>query len=130
MGNIQAFLFILFIHFLADFPLQTHEQATLKSTSNKWLFYHVGTYTLVWSAMFWVLPLHFIDGTTRFFSWFMFTLLIGVPHFIVDWTTSRLNKVFFDKGDYHNGFVGVGADQVIHYVCLLGVFYLYGLIHN
>ena len=127
MGNIQAFILILIIHFLADFALQTYEQSTKKGESNKWLFYHVGTYTLVWSTVFLILP---IQVEYPFYSWLLFTLLIGVPHFIVDWVTSRIGKPFWKSQDFHNGFVVVGADQVIHYLCLIAVFYLYGLIQN
>lgn len=42
MFNIDtALIFILLIHFLADFGLQTHEQASGKSTSLVWLTKHV-----------------------------------------------------------------------------------------
>lgn len=127
MGSIHAFILILIIHFLADFPLQTHEQATKKGESNKWLFYHVGTYTLIWSVIYMTLP---FQSEYPLLSWLTFSLLIGVPHFIVDWVTSRVGKPFWRSQDFHNGFTVVGFDQVIHYLCLIAVFYLYGLIQN
>lgn len=127
MGNIQAFILILIIHFLADFALQTHEQATKKGESNKWLFYHVGTYTLIWSVVYMTLP---IQSEYPLLHWLTFSLFIGIPHFLVDWVTSRVGKPFWKSGDLHNGFVVVGADQVIHYLCLIAVFYFFGLIHN
>jgi hypothetical protein len=43
-------------------------------------------------------------------------------HFATDYVTSRISKKFFDAKDYHNGFVVVGFDQVLHYVQLLATF--------
>ena len=125
MTAIQLFIMILVIHFLADFGLQTHEQATKKgegrSLWNRWLFYHVGVYTLIWGIVFWVIP--FKEGLHNFGGWIAFMLLVGIPHYIVDWITSRISKPFFSSGDFHNGFVVVGFDQILHYLCLLYVFY-------
>ena len=111
---------ILLIHFLADFGLQTDEQAKLKSSSNKFLFYHVGVYTLVWGIAFFFLPIKPIFLT--FWGWVGYCLLIGVPHFITDWVTSRVGKPFWEKKDTHFGFVVVGFDQIIHYLCLIWLF--------
>lgn len=113
--EINLFIHILLIHFLADFVLQTHDQAQKKSEGenafNVHLFYHTLTYTFIWAIWFLSMPfmkLYFI----------IFVLGIGIPHYFVDWCTSRISKPLFQKGDYHNGFVVVGADQLIHYVCL------------
>ena len=123
MTAIQLFVMILTIHFLADFGLQTHEQATRKGEGrsfwNRWLAYHVGVYTLVWGAVFFFLPLP--SEFQSIIGWITFCLLIGIPHYLTDWVTSRLSKPFFNSGDFHNGFVVVGADQVIHYLCLIWV---------
>ena len=125
MTYIQLFILILVIHFLADFGLQTHEQATRKGEGrsfwNRWLAYHVGVYTLVWGIIFWAIP--FKEGIHSFPGWILFMLLIGIPHYIVDWITSRISKPFFSSGDFHNGFVVVGFDQILHYLCLLYVIY-------
>lgn len=123
MNWIQVFIVILFIHFAADFALQTHEQANGKGEGskfwNKWLFYHVGVYTLIWGIAFWFLPIK--PETYNFGVWIAFMLLIGVPHYITDWITSRVGKPFWKAGDFHNGFVVVGFDQIVHYLCLIYV---------
>jgi len=107
----ELFIYMLFVHFLADFTLQTSEQAVQKSSSNKFLAYHVGTYSLMWLlASFIMLQ-----------SWYLaliFSLITFVCHFITDYATSRIGKPFWEKQDYHNGFVVVGFDQLLHYVQL------------
>ena len=118
MTYTQLFILILIVHFLADFTLQTHEQAINKGTSNKWLWYHVGTYTFVWSIIYFILPLHKDVITIGKYGWVLYIIFIGIPHFCVDWITSRMGKPFWEKKDLHNGFVVIGADQIIHYLCL------------
>lgn len=114
--DLQLFIHLILIHFLADFGLQTHEQATLKSTSNKFLAYHVGVYSLVWLiANISILGWHTIT----------FAVITFVAHFITDRFTSRIVKPFFAKQDYHNAFVGIGFDQVLHYVQLFLTFKLF-----
>ena len=107
----QLFLFILLIHFLADFGLQTHDQATQKSSNWLMLFYHVGVYSLIWlmASWFWFDELYL----ALLFAGITFAL-----HYVTDAVTSRISKPFFDKGDFHNGFVVVGFDQILHYIQL------------
>ena len=126
MTVLQLLIFMLLIHFLADFGLQTHEQATKKgegtSFFNKWLFYHVAVYTIVWGIAFIVLPLPEVESPI--FRWVFFTTYVFVTHYITDWVTSRVSKPFFSNGDFHNGFVVVGFDQLIHYLTLFPVLQL------
>lgn len=107
----RLFLFILIIHFLADFGLQTHEQANKKSSDWLILFYHVGVYSLVWLIASW-----FWFG--EFFHALLFSLITFCIHYITDAITSRISKPFFEKNDYHNGFVVIGFDQILHYIQL------------
>ena len=116
MTYTQIFILILIVHFLADFTLQTHEQATKKSSEIKWLLYHITTYTFVWSITFFILPIR--EGLYNFYGWWIFTLLIFLTHFLTDFITSRIGKPFWKNNDFHNGFVVVGADQVVHYITL------------
>jgi len=115
--QINHLIFLALIHFLADFGLQTHEQATNKGTSNKWLFYHVGVYSLIWLvAMF-----TFWDDIKLAIT---FVTITFMAHFITDWITSRIGKPFWEKNDYHNGFAVVGFDQLLHLIQLVYTFYL------
>jgi membrane-bound metal-dependent hydrolase YbcI (DUF457 family) len=81
---------------------------------------YLNTYSLVW--FFVILGLGF-----GFKLSLLFTLITGISHFITDYITSRIGKPFWKKGDYHNGFVVVGFDQVFHYVQLI---YTYNLISS
>lgn len=104
------------IHFLADFGLQTHEQAINKSSSDKFLFFHVGVYSLVWL----IATIPFLPNA-RFIPFAIITFLC---HFSTDWITSRIGKPFWAKQDLHDGFVVVGFDQVLHMIQLWYTFKL------
>lgn len=117
MIPISIFVFILIIHFLADFSLQTADQATQKSTDIRHLQRHVLTYSIVW----------FIASYPIWDSWILSLTFAGITyvcHFLTDYITSRIGKPFWEKGDYHTGFVVVGADQVAHYLQLIFTYYL------
>ena len=115
MIELKVVFFLIIVHFLADFCLQTHEQAINKSSSNKYLFYHVGTYSLAWFFAMW--------GFCGIWQMaFMFATMTFSLHFATDYVTSRISKKFFEAKDFHNGFVVVGFDQVLHYFQLLVTF--------
>lgn len=111
MITLQIIAIILVTHFLADFALQTPEQAIQKSSSNTQLLWHVSTYTAVW------LFISFgILGT--FWKPLIFVIITFLAHFGTDYYTSRIVKSYKEKEDYHNMFVVIGADQVLHYAQL------------
>ena len=128
MTELQLFGVVLVVHWFADFVLQTDSQAKGKGQGksfwNKQLFDHITSYTLVWSLVYFLLP--FQEIYLQPAGWFLFVVFIGVPHYLVDWCTSRIGKIYWDRGDTHTGFCIVGIDQIIHYVCLL--FVMYGML--
>lgn len=83
MSTHIIFIYILVVHFIADFVLQTHKQATGKgegfSLWNKQLFYHVGIYSSVW----------FIPSLLLNIDAGAFVLITFICHYITDWWTSR-----------------------------------------
>ena len=121
-------LVILFIHWIADFVLQTEEQAKGKSKSWKWLLTHTITYTFIW-----FLAAFIYEHGNNFSSQFnnlqikkvvLFTLITFVLHTATDYFTSRLNSKLLAKEDHHNFFVSIGFDQILHYVQLFLTFIL------
>ena len=114
----SVIIYILLIHFLADAGLQTHWQAMNKSISNIALLRHVGVYSGVW-----------LLASPIYLGWEGAAVMASVTfvtHFIVDYITSRVSKQFFHVEDFHNGWVVVLGDQLIHYVQLFLTFsYIY-----
>lgn len=115
MTPLWQFLALLAIHWLADFVLQTHWQASNKSKNNEALARHVGTYTFVLfigsAVIFWsanIAPL----------KWIAFVLGNGALHFATDYCTSRWSSRLYAKQDWHNFFVVIGLDQLIHQATL------------
>jgi hypothetical protein len=108
----ETIIIILFAHFVSDFILQTDKQAINKSKSNKWLTVHVSLYSL---SML-VFQFSIFDSITLGICW---VVINGLLHWGQDWYTSRLNSMLYANGERHWFFVGIGADQFLHYVCLL-----------
>lgn len=105
-------IYILIIHFLADFCLQTSKQATMKSVDKIQLAYHVLTYSIVWFFASYVF-------TGSWLLAFIFSIITYAFHYMTDYITSRIGKPYWDAKDYHTGFMVVGADQVAHYIQLI-----------
>lgn len=105
-------LLILLSHFVADFIMQSDKQAIEKSKSNYWLTIHVSTYTCTIMLFAWT----YLNDATTVILWASFN---GAAHWIQDYITSRINSRLYKQNKRHWFFVGIGADQLIHYCCLL-----------
>lgn len=139
---IWQYMIILAIHYVADFLLQTHWQASNKSKNNVALLEHVGVYTAVLG-----LGTVFMFGLTA--QWFGFVWINGMLHFGTDYVTSRISARHFamaiDEMDrvrietkiygepdkslnparhWHNFFVVIGLDQLIHQATLAFMLWL------
>ena len=125
MSNLNLILIVIyiwFIHWIADFILQTDWQAKNKSKNNFALLGHVSSYFVAtWVGI--VILSFFIKQLQNENLIFMFVILNCVLHFITDYITSRINSYFWNKGETHLFFVGVGADQFCHLTTLLLTFY-------
>lgn len=117
---IAQFLALLATHWIADFVLQTHWQASNKSKRGDALALHVLTY----SAVLLVGSIA-IFGTDLAGKAIAFTALNGALHFITDYFTSRASSRFYAKQDWHNFFVVIGFDQLIHQITLAGTMMLF-----
>ena len=108
-------IIIFFLHFIADFGLQTRKMAENKSHSIKYLTLHVLTYCIP----FLILIVGF--GWTTDFLWFM--LWLFGTHWITDFITSKITAYFWKKKKIKDFFLMIGFDQFIHAVTLLILVY-------
>ena len=82
MISIGLFIYILFLHYVADFVLQPYQLSVEKSESYKALFTHVAIYTCtIYIGLLLVIDLELA---------LKFAGLNFVFHFLVDWATSRV----------------------------------------
>ena len=100
--ELKILLALIWLHFLADFILQSDWMAQNKSKRNTPLLIHVAVY----SAPFLI------------FGW-VFALVNGVAHFITDWLSSRACSRVWAKEQRHWFFVVIGLDQAIHMTTLV-----------
>ena len=98
---------IIWLHFIADFILQSDNIAKNKSKSNVALSIHMIIYGL---------PLFLIGP--------LYASINAILHGITDYVTSRVTSYYWSKGETHNFFVVIGLDQANHLTCLIGTYYL------
>ena len=112
---------IIFIHWVADFVLQTDWQAQNKSKNNRALLSHTYNYSLVWYCV----GVFYVMNDPNYVQWTLslFVLITFVAHTITDYFTSRLNSKLWADKKVHYFFVSVGFDQVLHYIQLFTTFY-------
>lgn len=107
-------ILIIFIHWVADFLLQSKSMAIGKSKSNYWLSWHVLIYSLVWFSI----GIFFFD----FKSVAIFTLVTFIAHFTTDYFTSRWTSRLYRQEKYYgfpSFFSVIGFDQFLHYLQLI-----------
>lgn len=118
-------LMFLIAHFVADFIMQTREQAVNKSKSIAALLSHTGWYSF--AMFFFVLMIVSYNSNVAPLAWegvlvmkipLLFGLITFVCHSITDFFTSKLTSYLYKKKDYHNFFVVIGFDQILHYLQL------------
>ena len=117
-------LFIIFIHWLADFHLQNEQMSMNKSKSNFWLTMHVLTYTFV-TLLFWHFVLLQPTSNYEFMDYFMFFNFIFSTHWVTDYITSRMTSKRYAEGRYHDFFVVIGFDQFLHFAQLFSAYYIF-----
>lgn len=114
---VWLFIYVLLLHFFADFVLQSRWMADNKSRNVEALTLHVFVYSLtLWVGAWIMLAFDYWDVilVSRF------ALLNFVVHWIIDKTTSRFTQwAWFEKKDVHLFFCIVGLDQFLHAATLL-----------
>jgi len=99
-------LLIVWIHFIADFVLQSQWMGVNKSKDSLIL----GLHSLIYTIPFLFIEYYLLIG--------YFAIINGVMHFVVDFLTSRCTSKLYEKKEYHWFFVVIGLDQAIHMTIL------------
>ena len=112
MISIYEVLFILYVHYVADFIFQDEKWALGKSKNWKDLLSHTVVYSMIWFLVAWKLDL---------MATFLFVGITFVLHTATDYITSRIvSKKFAEKKigsaiPNFGAFSIIGFDQIIHY---------------
>lgn len=123
--NIYEIFYILTFHFIADFVFQTEWQATKKSSLRAALVQHTMVYSGIWLVASFFMFYYFrnYDLLTALMCALFFASVTLLAHTTQDHFTSRLNSKLAEKaredGKWHNFFVAIGFDQLLHYVQLI-----------
>ena len=109
--DIIDLFFILILHWVFDFIFQTDWQAKNKNNNIWALLSHVTVYTLCW-----IVGIPFMVKNSFDFGeqLMVFLIITFICHFITDFFTSKVTKNYFEKKNYHMGFIVVGFDQLLH----------------
>lgn len=117
MISYYTIITFLMCHWIFDFHLQNDEMSKKKSSNNFVLLDHVWIYS-------WGLFVMAFLNITYFSEWYavVFVAINSLLHFLTDWVTSRATSLLYKDERYHDFFVVIGADQMIHYITLFGTF--------
>ena len=104
-------VFILFMHWVADFLCQSRWMADNKSKSYVPLLVHCLVYTLVLSmGLGWLMPIPVL---------LPFLALNFGLHMATDAVTSRITRYFWERNWIHPFFAMIGFDQFLHVTSLI-----------
>ena len=121
MISLQIVIYIIIVHWIADFVLQTDKMAKGKSSNLEDLLSH----TIVYSGFIGLASCFFLSPYKHgFLEPSLFMTITFFCHTITDYFTSRLNSNLWSKGKTHYFFVSVGFDQILHYAQLFITYYL------
>ena len=112
--SIWLVLSVLFLHWVADFVLQTHKWSVGKSKNWEDLLSHTFTYTLMWLIPVAVYGVYTDSPGT--IMWFL--PITFATHTAIDFYTSRVNAQLYKDDKHHDFFVSIGFDQFLHYAQL------------
>lgn len=123
LKSVGIFITIIFIHWIADFVMQTDWQAKNKSKQWDALLSHTLTYSCAWMMGSMILWNGGLTTSQYVLNSVLFAAITFVAHTITDYFTSRLNSRLWQEQKVHLFFVSVGFDQIMHYVQLLLTYY-------
>jgi hypothetical protein len=106
-------LSIAVVHYIADFFIQTHKQSLGKSTDIDLLTDHIFTYTISFAPLFITFVTIYHNGNVALGLFFAMSAITFITHWITDYFTSRVAKIFFDRKEVRQGFQILGIKLLI-----------------
>jgi hypothetical protein len=115
---------MFFAHWIADFVVQSNQEAINKSSSMYWLLHHTFRYSMVLGTLMGLGSLYGLIGSLGGplgpIMFIAINFLINfLAHTVTDFFTSRLGKYYWQKEERHNFFIVIGFDQFLHAVVLV-----------
>lgn len=121
--NIQTLIIFWAGHYLADFPLQPAFVAEKKGLC---FVESIGFHCLTAHAFIHGLVAGTIAQNLGFTDWFLFGLIVGVTHWLIDFGKSSVlidDRFPHTKGARNQyqkqGFFGINGDQLLHFTVIL-----------
>lgn len=114
---LKLLIFIMFIHWLADFVCQPRKMAENKSKRISTLAAHAVVYgaVMLYSVLFLSLRYEAIGPT---WNVILFGLINMGLHFATDGITSQFTRRLWERQYVHGFFTVIGFDQFIHFTTL------------
>jgi hypothetical protein len=114
---LKMLLLVFFLHWIADFIMQSRKVAENKGEDTLTLMKHVSIYS---GTLF--------IGLVWFDSFFAFQISIvnGFCHFFIDAVTSQFTSHFYKEDKIHEFWITIGFDQYLHnFILILTVWFFY-----
>lgn len=115
---VDIVIFLVVIHWVADFIFQAEKWAIGKSSSLKSLLNHTCVYSSLWFFPVWIM-------TGDLYNSILFVAITFIAHTVTDYFTSKVVAKKFANNHYGSpipnfgAFTMIGFDQVLHYVQLI-----------
>lgn len=115
---------IVVIHLIADFFLQSGSWAAKKYNSFDALLSHVYTYTVV-TGLFWIIYQHFNYPYVDYIGIFIYCIINLTIHLLVDFLSSKVMHYYWEKQRFGSNIINwgfftvLGIDQTIHLFTLI-----------
>lgn len=117
----------MIVHWVADFILQSDEDAKGKSTHMKHLVSHTAMYSILWICPLLIYSTlnHLFAPSVKgdFHKVFDFVIITFLLHTLTDYFTSRWCARLWINEKRHKFFVVIGFDQMLHYAQLYLTYY-------
>ena len=118
VGNgMNLVLYILFLHWVADFVCQSRWMGENKSKHILPLLAHIVVYGVV--LLLGLFVGNIVQQFSSPFDIMVFCAINAIMHLAVDFWTSKATHVLWERKNVYGFFTVIGFDQFLHSVCLI-----------